>query len=68
MVYLQAVMSEKGPAAACLDLCERDFVEDLLSLSDDDAFRNSYPSLAIIEPPEFLRQVRIQIATDLGYE
>jgi len=149
MVYLQAVMSETGPAAACLDLCERDFVEvsicpaivaelrrvlerpelrakvrrltdervaeflkrvtemtkpcpdpqivvpiprdpkdesylnlaiehttaflvsrdkDLLSLSGDDAFCKSYPSLAIVEPPEFLRQVRIQIATDLGYE
>jgi putative PIN family toxin of toxin-antitoxin system len=38
--------------------------KDLLSLMDDDAFRQACPGLTIIEPGAFLVQVRARIAED----
>ena len=43
-------------------------VFDLLSLMNDESFRNTYPSLTVIDPVGFLRHVRIDIARQLGYE
>ena len=52
-------------AAQASHLVSRD--NDLLDLNKNDAFRAAFPSLAIVAPREFLRQVRIAVAIELGY-
>ena len=51
-------------AAGAAFLVSRD--KDLLSLMDDEAFRKQFPTLSIVEPKEFLDQVRSTISKDAG--
>lgn len=40
---------------------------DLLDLMKDEGFRQSYPRIAVFDPVVFLRQVRAQVAKELGF-
>lgn len=40
--------------------------QDLLSLMDDKAFCDTFPTLSIVDPPTFLGQARAQIAREPG--
>lgn len=42
--------------------------KDLLDLMKDDTFRKAYPTLTILNPVDFLKHVRTEIAKQLGYE
>lgn len=51
-------------AAQASFLVSRD--NDLLDLMKDDAFREAYPNLAIVDPPTFASHVRSEIAKTTG--